>query len=88
MTPSELRWLASYEEVLRVRDALNLTDRQRDIFNLKYIHGDSNQQIADKLFLSYSTVSHELVQVRDKLAHLPFAMADSLQEDCKKTARR
>lgn len=84
MTPSELKWLASYEDVLRIRDSLNLTDRQRDVFNLKYIHGYSQQQIADKLHLSYSTIAHESSAIKSKLNNLTEAISASL---CKISAK-
>lgn len=78
MTPSELKWLASYEDVLRIRDSLNLTDRQLDIFNLKYIHGLSQQQIADKLCLSYRTIARESSAIKSKLNNLTETISASL----------
>lgn len=63
--------MARYLDVIHVRDELNLTDRQRTIFNDIYLHGKSLAQIADEIHVSFSTVAHESVTIRKKLAQLP-----------------
>lgn len=79
MTPKELKALASYVEVLRVRDSLHLTDRQKAVFNLVYIHGLSLSQVywrfqTDKdlqqFACSESTVAHESAAIRRMLRYL------------------
>lgn len=79
MTPKELKALASYMDVLRVRDSLHLTDRQRAVFNLVYIHGLSLSQVywrfqTDKdlqqFACSESTVAHESAAIRRMLRYL------------------
>lgn len=84
MTPKELKALASYMDVLRVRDSLHLTDRQRAVFNLVYIHGLSLSQVywrfqTDKdlqqFACSESTVAHESAAIRRMLAFVGSSLA-------------
>jgi len=87
MTPKELKTLASYMEVLKVRDSLHLTDRQRAIFNLIYLHGYSLAQVYDSLqtdkdlkqyACSESTIAHESSTIRRMLKWFDASIA-SLQ---------
>lgn len=79
MTPKELKALASYMDVLRVRDSLHLTDRQRAVFNLVYLHGYSLTQVymafqTEKDFqrfaCSESTIAHESAAIKKMLRFL------------------
>lgn len=52
----------------QLRDKLNLTDRQRDIFTLKYSRGWRNIDIANELGVNQDTVGDDLKIIRAKLA--------------------
>lgn len=52
----------------QLRDKLNLTDRQRDIFTLKYSRGWRNIDIANELGINQDTVGDNLKIIRAKLA--------------------
>lgn len=52
----------------QLRDKLNLTDRQRDIFVLKYSRGWRNIDIANELGVNQDTVGDDLKIIRAKLA--------------------
>lgn len=51
-----------------LRDKLNLTDRQREIFVLKYSRGWRNIDIAEELGINQDTVGDETKTIREKLA--------------------
>lgn len=53
-----------------LRDKLNLTDRQRDIFVLKYSRGWRNIDIAEELGVNQDTVGYDLKIIRAKLASM------------------
>lgn len=74
MTPAQLRALARYCDVLRIRDTLNLTPRQRRVFDDRYLHDMSQVQIADDLNVSLSTVAHESIAINRKLKLLGYDM--------------
>lgn len=56
------------DEFYKLRDKLNLTDRQRDIFYLKYSRGWRNIDIAEELGVNQDTVGDENKIIRAKLA--------------------
>lgn len=60
------------DEFYKLRDKLNLTDRQRDIFYLKYSRGWRNIDIAEELGVNQDTVGDELKIVRAKLAAISY----------------
>lgn len=60
--------IPTMQAFLDLRDKLNLTDRQRDIFVLKYSRGWRNIDIAEELGVNQDTVGSELRIVREKLA--------------------
>lgn len=45
------------------------TERQKEIFNLKYIDGFKQNEIAEKLNINPSTVCRTLQRAKDKLFH-------------------
>lgn len=60
------------EAFYKVRDALNLTDRQREIFVLKYSRGWRNLDIADELEVTQNIIGDELKIIRGKLKQFSF----------------
>lgn len=60
--------IPTMKEFYELRDKLNLTDRQRDIFFLKYSRGFRNIDIAQELGINQDTVGDELKIIRAKLA--------------------
>ena len=60
--------IPTMREFYELRDKVNLTDRQRDIFYLKYSRGFRNIDIAEELGINQDTVGDELKIVRAKLA--------------------
>lgn len=59
--------IPTMEAFLALRDSLNLTDRQREIFVLKYSRGWRNIDIAMELEINQDTVGDELCRIRQKL---------------------
>jgi|GEM_PF-4159963 len=72
MEPSRLKDIPTKADMIRIKDLLNLTDRQRTIFELKYERGLSFYQIADVLGMSYPRVSAESCAINKKLAYLKY----------------
>lgn len=60
--------IPTMDEFNKLRDKLNLTDRQREIFFLKYSRGWRNLDIAEELKVNQDTVSEDLRKIRTKLA--------------------
>lgn len=60
--------IPTMQAFLDLRDKLNLTDRQRDIFVLKYSRGWRNIDIAEELGVNQDTVGDDLKAIRTKLA--------------------
>lgn len=67
MNPSDVIRIPTMEAFLALRDKLNLTDRQREIFLLKYSRGWRNIDIAAELDINQDTVSDDLKIIRQKL---------------------
>lgn len=67
MLPSDVISIPTMEAFLELRDKLNLTDRQREIFLLKYSRGWRNLDIATELEINQDTVSDEIKVIRKKL---------------------
>lgn len=53
-----------------LRDKLNLTDRQREIFYLKFSRGMRNIDIAEEIDACQDTVGSDLKKIREKLVKL------------------
>ncbi len=60
--------LPSMKEFYTLRDALNLSDRQREIFYLKYSRLWRDVDIAEELGIHQDTVSAEKKIIREKLS--------------------
>ncbi len=76
MEPKDVINLNTMEEFYELRDRLNLTDRQREIFYLKYSRGWRNIDIAAELDVSQDTVSDDLKIIRKKLVKIALAKGD------------
>lgn len=70
MLPSDVMKIPTMEQFLQLRDTLNLTDRQREIFFLKYSRGLRNIDIANELQpqVNQDTVGAEIKIIKEKLA--------------------
>lgn len=69
MEPKELISIPTMEEFNRVKDALNLTDRQKEIFDLKYHRGWRYLDIAEELEIHSDTVASEIKVITEKLKY-------------------
>lgn len=70
MLPQEVMQIPTMEAFLKLRDSLNLTDRQRKIFVLKYSRGWRNIDIAEELQVNQDTVGADLKIIRQKLVKI------------------
>lgn len=55
------------QDLHNLRNGLLLTDRQKEIFNLKFEHGLSLEEISCKVNVSYSTAAHESSTIGKKI---------------------
>lgn len=76
--PKDVINLNTMDEFYELRDRLNLTDRQREIFYLKYSRGWRNIDIANELDppVSQDTVGDELKIIRKKLVAIAYKKGD------------
>lgn len=70
MRLKELSKISTMDEIIRLRDSLNLTDRQKEIFMLRFNRGFSIIQICIECNMSESTVYRELRKIGNKIAKL------------------
>lgn len=70
MRLKELSKISTMDELIRLRDSLNLTDRQKEIFMLRFNRGLSIIQISIERNMSESTVYRELRKIGNKIAKL------------------
>lgn len=70
MRLKELSKISTMDELIRLRDSLNLTDRQKEIFMLRFNRGFSIIQISIERNMSESTVYRELRKIGSKIAKL------------------
>lgn len=70
MRLKELSKISTMDELIRLRDSLNLTDRQKEIFMLRFNRGFSIIQISIERNMSESTVYRELHKIGNKIAKL------------------
>ena len=66
MRLKELSKISTMDELIRLRDSLNLTDRQKEIFMLRFNRGFSSIERN----MSESTVYRELRKIGNKIAKL------------------
>lgn len=62
--------IGTKEKFMEIVDKMQLTDRQKDIFMLKYSRGMLNVDIAAEINFCRSVVSQELKVIRHKMAQL------------------
>lgn len=67
MEPKDVSKIPTMEEFNRIKEALNLTDRQKQIFHLKYSKRWRSIDIAEELDIHPDTVSKDLGDIREKL---------------------
>lgn len=67
MEPKDVFEIPTMSAFYELRDSLNLTDRQRNVFFLKYSKGWRNIDIAEELQVHQDTVSCDLREIRKKL---------------------
>lgn len=72
MTPKDVIKIPTMADFYKLRDSLNLSDRQKEIFYLKYSRGLRNIDIAEMLDppVCQDTVGDDLKVIREKLAQL------------------
>lgn len=70
MRLKELSKISTMDELIRLRDSLNLTDRQKEIFMLRFNRGFSIIQISIEQNMSESTVYRELRKIGSKIEKL------------------
>lgn len=70
MTEQELTDIGTAEKFNAVLEKLQLTDRQKEVFVLKYGRGWLNSDIAAEIGYNRSIVSQELNKIRHKMAQL------------------
>ena len=70
MRLKELSKISTMDELIRLRDSLNSTDRQKEIFMLRFNRGFSIIQISIECNMSESTVYRELRKIGNKIAKL------------------
>lgn len=68
MEPKDVIQIPTMKDFFELRDKLNLTDRQKTIFYLKFSRGWRNIDIAEELQVNQDTVSDDLKIIRRKLA--------------------
>lgn len=70
MLPEDVIKIPTMDAFYELRDRLNLTDRQKEIFYLKFSRGMRNIDIAEELVppVSQDTVGSEIRILREKLA--------------------
>lgn len=62
-----VRDLMTLNVQLHVRDWAGLSERQKEIYNLRILHGCSLSEVADTLGWSYWTVAKESVRINAKI---------------------
>lgn len=80
MLPEDVIKIPTMDAFYELRDRLNLTDRQKEIFYLKFSRGMRNIDIANELEppISQDTVGSEIRILREKLAAIGRKNLDKL----------
>lgn len=68
MEPKDVISIPTMEAFYKLRDSLNLSDRQRIIFEMKYSRLLRNIDIATELDVNQDTIGNDLRVIREKLA--------------------
>lgn len=67
LEPKDVINIATMEEFNKIKDALNLTDRQREVFYKKYSCGKRLLDIANDLKVHQDTITVDMKVIREKL---------------------
>lgn len=67
MTPKEVTKIARMDEFNRLADMLNITDRQKQVFDYKYHRMWRVADIAAKLDFHIDTINEDLRIIREKM---------------------
>lgn len=70
LTEKELMKVGTAEKFQKIFNSLQLTDRQKEIFLLKYGRGMVNTDISAHIGYCRKTVSDEISIIRDKMGQL------------------
>lgn len=70
MTENEIKYIGTKMKFQEILENLQLTDRQKQIFVLKYGRGLLNEDIAAEIGYCRKIVSEELKVIRHKMAQL------------------
>ena len=70
MRLKELSKISTIKELVQLRDSLKLSNRQKEIFMLRFNRGFSIIQISIECNMSESTVYRELRKIGNKIAKL------------------
>lgn len=68
MEPKDVTKIPTMEAFFQLRDSLNLSDRQRIVFEMKYSRLMRNIDIAEELKVNQDTIGNDLRVIREKLA--------------------
>lgn len=61
---------AEMDDILDLRKRLSMTERQKEIFDMYYLHGMDLGYVSDRLNVSQRTVGRELATLRQKMEPL------------------
>lgn len=80
MTEAEIKVkeIASMSDFYAFRDSLNLTDRQKDIFNYRYSRGWKMCDIAAELGYTQDIIRDDMRDIRKKLTEV---MRETIEKD-------
>ena len=70
MKRKDIQNICLAEDVIRIRNSLNLTDRQKTIFDYYYIRGWCQQDIAEEINMTLRSVQREIRCIQKKLVVL------------------
>lgn len=70
MTEKDVRGIPTMKQFYELRDMLNLSDRQRDVFYYKYSKFWRNIDIAEELGVSKDTITTDLKDIKEKLKYI------------------
>lgn len=82
MTQEEVKALPTKAQLLELREKLNLSDRQKEIFYLKYGRLWRHIDIAEELGVCQDTISSDVRDIAEKLSAIQRESLDILGEKC------
>lgn len=72
MTAKQLKEVAFLSQYINIVDSLFLTDRQKELMNLRYLKGFRYKEIANFLHSSEQTIKKEFTKINQKLKFVNF----------------